>query len=244
MEDNDLQRSEDLVDDWHQSPLGEYLMQHEEGLFADKVVNIFGFNAVQLGFLHMDLLSNSRITFNIKADIEQGDMRCDSAQLPLSANSIDLLLLPHGLDISANPQQTLREAERVLVPEGYVILTGFNPFSLWGLFRILKRRQYFPWNVNFLSLIRIKDWLALLGFEVSYLRTCCYAPPIMSRKWLGRFSGVDKFGRQFLPLMGGIYFIVAQKKVVGMRLIKPNWQKNKFKAQFIPTPTQKEDMQK
>jgi SAM-dependent methyltransferase len=234
--------SAECDESWHQSQLGQYLQQHEQRLFDDSVVNIFGFNAVQMGMLHMNLLATSRIPLNIRADSDGGDVYCDSAQLPFSSSSIDLMVLPHGLDFSNNPQQTLREVERVLVAEGHVLLTGFNPISFWGLMRLIKSREYYPWRANFFSLLRIKDWLALLGFEVLSLSTVCYAPVFKNKTWLDRFSWMEQLGKKCWPMMGGVYFIVAQKKVVGMRLIRPQWNKSRFKPRLVPTSTQKEDL--
>lgn len=247
---------------WLETALGQYLQAQEQALFDDAVVDVFGFNAVQLGLPQMDLLRNSRIPFLIQADALQGTIRCDSVQLPIAANSIDLLLLPHSLDFSPNPQQTLREVERVLVAEGHVILTGFNPVSPWGLKRLLnKQNKPDPqgvddtsvdnnpnfqtlWDGNFLSLLRVRDWLELLGFEVLVSRMACYAPPFSKTSWLQRFEFADNAARKWWPMTGGVYFIVAKKKVVGMRLIRPNWSKAKFKPRLVATPTQKGDSQK
>ncbi len=252
-----------IADDWLTTCLGEYLQSKEQVLFDEAVIDIFGFNAVQVGMLKMDLLRNSRIPNAIQADTKGGDVRCDSMQLPFQSNTIDLLLLPHGLDFSQNPQQTLREAERVLMPEGHIMLTGFNPFSLWGLKRMLRRRNNFvksdlqetggasalaqtvsplpvsPWNSSFLSLLRVRDWLDLLGFELVEGNMTCYTPPFSSHKSLQRFKWMDKAGERLWPMMGGVYFVVAKKRVVGMRLIRPNWNKAKFKPGLVVTPTQK-----
>ena len=152
------------------------------------------------------------------------------------------VLLPHVLEFSENPHQTLREAERVLVPEGHIMISGFNPISTWGLKRLAAGREGYPWDGNFLPLLRIKDWLALLGFELTATRMACYAPPCRNPAWLGRFRGLDKAGDRWWPMMGGIYFIVAKKRVLGMRLIRPNWQATKLKPRLVATPSQKNDM--
>lgn len=227
---------------WHRSPLGQYVQAQEQALFDNSVADIFGFNAIQIGMLHMNLLEASRIPLNIHTDNSRGDVCCDSTQLPFPASSIDLVVLPHGLDFSINPQQTLREAERVLVPEGYLLITGFNPLSFWGAMRMIKSRKNYPWFGNFYSLLRIKDWLALLGFEVTTVRTICYVPVFQNKSWLDRFSWMERLGKKILPMTGGVYFIVAQKKVVGMRLIRPQWQKSKFKPRLVSTSAQKEDL--
>src|SRR5450830_1127681 len=224
--------------DWFATAPGIYLQEKEQALFDEAVFNIFGFNAVQIGLLGIDVLRNSRIPYAYHADVSKGQLQCDSTQLPFQSNSIDLLVMPHRLDFSQYAHETLREAERVLVPEGYVIITGFNPFSCWSLKRLLRKRKGYPWNAHFLTLLRIKDWLALLGLELVSTRMTCYSPPFNSPKWLRRFAFMDKIAGKWRPMMGGVYFLVAQKRVVNMRPIKPNWKNPKLKARLATAPTQ------
>lgn len=226
---------------WLQTSLGHYLQAQEQTLFDHAVSDVFGFNAVQVGMLQMDLLRNSRIPFSLKADLHAGAVHCEPSQLPFVTNSIDLLQLPHVLEFSEDPHQTLREAERVLVAEGHIMISGFNPISTWGLKRLAAKKEGYPWDGNFLPLLRIKDWLALLGFELVATRMACYAPPCKNPAWRGRFQGLDSAGDRWWPMMGGVYFIVAKKRVLGMRLIRPNWQAAKLKPGLVPTPSQKND---
>ena len=228
-------------DQWLQTSLGNYLQTQEQALFDHAVSDVFGFNAVQVGMLGMDLLRNSRMPFCLRADVNGGAVYCEPSQLPFMTNSIDLLQLPHVLEFSEDPHQTLREAERVLVPEGHIMISGFNPISSWGLKRLTAKDEGYPWNGNFMTLLRIKDWLALLGFEVTATRMACYAPPCRNPSWLGRFRRLDKAGGGWWPMTGVIYFITAKKRVLGMRLIRPNWQAAKLKSKLVPTPTQKND---
>jgi SAM-dependent methyltransferase len=225
---------------WLETPLGVYLQAQEQALFDTAVSDVFGFNAVQIGMPAMDLLRSSRMPFSFKAGNHEGAVLCDSGHLPFLANSVDLILLPHALEFSQDPHQTLREAERVLVPEGHIMITGFNPFSAWGLKRSLSRDADYPWHGNFLTLLRIKDWLALLGFEMSAARMACYAPPFANPLWLRRFEFMDKTGGRWWPMMGGVYFIVAKKRVLGMRVIRPNWNKSKLERGLVSVPTQKQ----
>jgi ubiquinone/menaquinone biosynthesis C-methylase UbiE len=60
-------------------------------------------------------------------------LNLDFDALPFDSASLDLVVLPHTLELASDPHQTLREVERVLVPEGRVVIVGFNPASLWGL---------------------------------------------------------------------------------------------------------------
>jgi hypothetical protein len=125
-----------------------------------------------------------------------------------------------------------------------VVISGFNPLSLWGLKRMFSKRKDYPWQGDFLSQPRIKDWLALLGFEVVGWDTACYAPPFSNPAWRMRFDFLDSVGRSRCPLPGGVYFLIAKKRVVGMRLIKPNWNKAQLKPSLLPAPTQKSDTHK
>lgn len=231
--------------DWLTSPLGRYLLVQELRLYDQTVPDLFGFNALQVGMPQVDLLRDSRIPYRVRA-ATWGDvpLRCDSTQLPIASQSVDLLLMPHLLEYSVNPHDTLREAERILVPEGHLILSGFNPISLWGLRRLFARRKGYPWSGKFLSLPRVKDWLALLGLEVVGGRMACYAPPFSRDTWLGHCRFMDSAGDRWWPLLGGVYFLVARKRVVGMRLIRPNWHAPKLAQALMPKPTQKVEWQK
>ena len=157
---------------------------------------------------------------------------CDFAALPFPANSLDLVVLPHALELHPDPHATLREVERVLVPEGRVIICGINPASLWGL---RQRRAhlyqrlgfgglFLPREGEFIGYWRLRDWLRLLSFEVESGRFGCYRPAVMSELWLDRFQWMDRAGARWWPIFGAVYFLVAVKRVRGMRLLGPAWK--------------------
>src|SRR5690606_41680254 len=102
--------------------------------------NAFVFQAIRFGLLRGNLLQAIRIPYNAWAHspsapfwTRAGRLVCEPEQLPFDTQSIDLIVMPHTLEWCADPHQVLREVERVLMPEGRVVLTGFNPYSLWGL---------------------------------------------------------------------------------------------------------------
>ncbi len=228
--------------------LGEYLKSEEQALYDAAVTDFFGFNALQYGMLELDLLRESRIPYCLKADVGSGNFQAESPFLPLPAGSLDLLLLPHALDFSDFPQQTLREAERVLVPEGYVVLTGVNPLSLWGLLRFFQRKptcssEQNLWVGQSFGILRIKDWLNLLGFEIVSTHFSCYRIPVQNQIWSKRLA-LDVLGRKCWSHFGGVYCIVAKKRVLGMRVIKPNWNKVKLNSKFVTTTSQKDELRK
>jgi hypothetical protein len=114
---------------------------------------------------------------------------------------------------------------RILIPEGHIVVSGFNPFSLWGSYHYFKSaRHEFPWNGRFISLSRLKDWLKLLDFEMAGGRLCCYVPPFKQEKWRKRFKFMEAAGDRWWPISGGVYFLHAIKRTHGMRIIKPGWK--------------------
>ena len=212
------------LSDWLVTPQGQYVMMREQAVFDRSVADIFGFNAVQLGLPQHHLLRSSRIPLHILAGKEPGvKLWLETVELPFETGSIDLVLLPHVLEFNQHPHEILREVERVLQPEGSVIISGFNPLSLWGLRRALGSKEGYPWCGNFISVQRMKDWMALLGFEVDAAHYACYAPPFNGSTLLTRAQSLEPVKERNLAAIGGIYVLQAKKRVPGMRLIKPKW---------------------
>lgn len=163
-------------------------------------------------------------------------LHCDLDALPFESNSLDLVVLPHALELARDPHLTLREVERVLMPEGRVVIVGFNPTSLWGMRQRSGRwrnrlgnsvsstsstsgRLFLPSAGEFMGYRRLRDWLRLLSFEVEAGRFGCYRPPAGSSEWLSRFEWMEHAGERWWPVFGAVYFVVAVKRVRGMRLI-------------------------
>ena len=162
----------------------------------------------------------------------KGAFLTDSGALPFPESSLDLVVLPHTLELGSDPHATLREVERVLVPEGRVVISGFNPISLWGLGRrhyrspdtATVRPPYLPGTNEFIGYWRLRDWLRLLGFDVEVGEFGCYRPGVTSDKWLQRCEWMDKAGARWWPIFGAAYFLVAVKRVRGVRLLGPVWK--------------------
>ena len=214
-----------LNEGWFETPLGQHLRFRERRYFDHAVSDVFGFNAVQVGLPQIDFLRNSRIPLRVSCAVEApSQVRADPMFLPFESQSLDLLLLPHVLEFSANPHQVLREAERVLRPEGRLVLAGFNPRSLWGLARRLQGGERgYPWNGSFLNISRVKDWMVLLGLEVAAGSMCCYRPPVNRENWLRRLRFMEPAGDRWWAMGGGVYFLQAVKRVQGMNIIMPQW---------------------
>jgi len=151
--------------------------------------------------------------------------------MPFESNSVDAILMHHCLDVDANPHSALREACRVLMPGGSIVLVGFNPWSLWGMWRALTFRAGFgrvkaPWGCRFVSPYRLSDWLNLLDFEVEGCETRFYLPAVSGSEtgdnpFLAR---VQSFAERHLHHFGATYILVAKKREVCMTPLKTAWQ--------------------
>src|SRR5512134_793570 len=223
------------LQEWFQTPLGQYLLEKERAYLDDVTPDIFGFHAIQLGVPGVDLLRENRITHKLRvAHLGEPDLYAKCDELPFATQSIDLVLLPHVLEFAEAPHEVLREVDRVMMPEGRLVIVGFNPWSLWGLRSALGfSRHQLPWNGRFLSLLRVKDWLALLGFDVSAGRLIGYAPPFDSDKLRRRFGFMEPAGDRWWAVGGAVYMLQAIKRVRGMRLITPAWQEKSAREKAL-----------
>ena len=215
--------------EWFATPLGQYLLEKEQAYLDDVTPDIFGFHAMQLGMPEVDLLRESRIAHRVRiAASEHPDVYAKCHELPLATHSIDMVVLPHVLEFASEPHAILREVDRVMMPEGRLVIVGFNPWSLWGLRSSVgfSRNQY-PWNGRFVSLLRVKDWLALLGFDVNAGRLVAYAPPFDNVKLRRGFDFMEPAGDRWWAVGGAVYMLQAIKRVRGMRLLTPAWQEKK-----------------
>ena len=209
--------------------------------FDNAVEDVFGFRAAQVGLPEMDFLRANRISFRFKLALEEGaTIAADPLQLPLASQSLDLIVLPHALESHLDAHHVLREAERVLRPEGQLVISGFNALSLWGMRRKLSRRGAgSPWDARFIGLLRLKEWLQLLGFELNGGRFGCYAPPVANPAWHPRFAFMEKAGARWWPILGGVYVVRAVKRVHGMRVITPAWRTERARRRAVAALPQK-----
>ena len=234
------------LSEWLQTPAGTYLLAWEQKHIDAAVADVFGFHAVQLGVPQLHALRANRMPdrwLALDGDLSQAEgetatetsthavaVRCDFDALPFDNVSLDLVVLPHTLELARDPHLALREVERVLRPEGRVVVIGFNPNSLWGLRqrashlgeRLGASRTpalILPSSGEFLAHRRLRDWLHLLSFEVESGSFGGYRPPFRSEKWLSRFEWTERAGDRWWPMLGAVYMLTAVKRVRGMRLV-------------------------
>lgn len=225
---------------WLDTEAGAYVRAWEQRCIEQLTADIFGFNALQIGLPQIDALKANRMTNKWLADVQAGPRVAvvhDLADMPFASQSLDLIVLAHVLEFSSEPHQVLREVERVLIPEGRLIICGFNPASLWGVRHIsgrLSGAPFLPLDGELISVPRLKDWLKLLNLEVSEGHFGCYAPPCRTDAWLRRFAMIERAGERWWPYLGAVYMVQAIKRVKAMRLIGPVRQLPRGAVHGIP----------
>ncbi len=223
------------IEDWFDSRLGQALLVREQTCLQEKAAAIFGYHVVQIGSPshHFELLKRSparnRVLLDGKAELPGVDIQADPRFLPLASDSIDGVVLPHTLDFSPDPHQLMREVERILIPEGKVLLSGFNPWSPWGGGRLFRRRSgNMPWCSHFFSPKRVQDWFSLLGFDLEEVVYLHYRPPIHNQMVMEKLAFMETLGQRAWPMLGGVYVMQAVKRTVTMTPIRMNrWRMKK-----------------
>jgi len=220
---------------WQDLPLGDELKHLIESEVAEASRKIFGYHLVRLGNLSSQIeLAACPIKHQVNITCNKQaytSLVATSDDLPVSDNSVDAFLLAHELDFAKDPHQILREVDRTIMPNGYIVITGFNPFSLCGLFKYLPiNKSSILHEARFFSSARIKDWLQLLGFEIVDVKHLLFNELFLQRK-LRASSKWNQWCHQYLPLLTTMYVIVARKREVPLPMIKIKWKvKTKFSA--------------
>ncbi len=234
----DLAAARSELSRWFTQPLGQAWHTQEQRLLSELLDAYFGYHLLQVGRPQGEgLCSASRIPHRIVLvdELSPGSLAGESVllargeQLPLESGSVDVVVLPHTLPFAEQPHTLLREVERVLIPEGRVIILGFNPWSLFGLRRLLLGwRGQAPWCGHFYSGFRVRDWLSLLGFDSQGQQHYFYRPPLSRHGLLQRLAFLERWGARLWPILGGGYVLVARKRVTTLTPIRPRWRSRRL----------------
>jgi SAM-dependent methyltransferase len=258
--------AESALEAWLETAPGQYLKSWQQAQFDELLGDIFGFHALQLALPLWPALQASRITgkwrYSENQYTKHGAKACEGeplsadhgmaapsvvgsfAALPFAERSVDLVLCLHALELSPDPHATLREIARILMPEGRLVITGFNPASLWGLrqrrARLFRRllgerlsvrlgvgRLFLPDMGEFIAYWRLRDWLRLLDFDIVDTRFGCFRFAVLHEHRFAKWAWMERWGERVAAIFGGSYTIVAVKRVVGSRKIQAKWQHSK-----------------
>lgn len=215
---------------FEETGLGQSLLEAERALLAGVLPGVFGYRLVQLGISPELALFDSSdaghrfvVSPALCADgpAEAPGYLCSEAnELALAGESADIVLLHHVLDFDPEPHAVLREATRVLISGGTLVVVGFNPLSLFALRRAIQLGR-FPWSARFIAPHRLRDWMTLLDLYPQALATAWYRLPVFNTGMLAATQWMERVGaRSRLPI-GAVYVMTARKHPVGMTPLRP-----------------------
>ena len=226
-------------ENWFNSPLGQWLL--EEELVRSRQLIPAGYypTALQVGMPNMSYLCDLKdvevgtrfVTTPDIARIPDAATGCKgedsesssrlmvarAGALPFGERTHSLIVMPHVLDFSEDPHRVLREVNQVLIPEGCIVITGFNHISLWGLKSLVPQRlrrdpQQAPWAGQHYRARRVQDWLSLLGIDIVGACMFAYQPHLQRESWRARMGFLDRMGERWWPGLGAAYMIVGRKR--------------------------------
>ncbi|MFE8069772.1 class I SAM-dependent methyltransferase [Marinobacteraceae bacterium S3BR75-40.1] len=222
---------------WLETPLGEQLLVSEREAVNHALTRLFGVRHLEMGVAPEAEVSSlvncghRMLAISGERDsLPDGTVVCRNEELPFPDDSVDLVVMHHTLDYADYPHQALREASRVLRGGGHLVLVGFNPFSFWGLKRLLARGRSMPWSGRFIGRRRIEDWLSLLDFEPGLVDFHFIRPPVQNARLLNRLAFLEKSALQRHIPGGAFYVVVAEKRVGAMIRLRPQWSQKKVVA--------------
>lgn len=220
---------------WGELPRGSALKQSIEVECDESSRMFFGYHLVKLGHLSAEIELPSCPIKHVVSQTPKAkplsSVVSTPQELPFVENSVDAFLLANELDFAVDPHQILREVDRAITPNGYVMLTGFNPLSIAGILRFVPHKRIgFLRNARFFTKARVKDWLQLLGFEIIEHRTFAHFS-LLSSTNNRLMNRLHRFCSKYFPWSGAMYVIIARKREIPLSVVKPSWRlKPRFSA--------------
>ena len=227
---------------WLDTPLGTTVLDLEARLLADALTDVFGFELLQVGCwgANGELCAQARTQHRCclaPAASGAAAIRAHYDALPIASASIEAVLLPHTLEHAPHPHALLREVERVLMGEGHLLVCGFNPLGPWGVRHLASGGRFPPPAARLLSEGRLRDWLGLLGFEVTDARRYLFAPPWTQRISERSRAWLESRGSRFAGPLAGAYLVKARKRVRALTPIRPVWHRAPAVVGSVSQPT-------
>lgn len=228
---------------WYARDNGQYLLEESRRAVQDLLDTSFGYHLLQLGITAgRPLCLGSPINHRLLCAERPGEgvgIIADPEELPLESDSVDAIIAHHCLEFATNPHQVLREIQRVLTPQGQLLVVGFNPYSLLGCnTRLRSIMRDSLWSQHHpVSEHRLTDWLHLLGCEVLETRRRYALPPLGRGRLRQMVNRCDHWvARHNLPL-GGVYLLHATKQTAGLnRPRRPLLARRKRLMGLVPNP--------
>lgn len=233
--------------EWYGTPLGKSYENAELYSIREVISTLFGFHLLLVSPpWEGSPLDASRISHRVVMPCTRtadASLVGAAQAFPIDTDTLDVVILPHTLEFVGRPHEVLREVDRCLIPEGHVLILGFNPYGLWGLWRLLYGwRRRAPWSGRFIGQARVRDWLALLGFDTLACRPLFFRPPLQGGFALQHLEILDRLARRGWPMPAAGYQLLARKRVVGLTPIRPRWRPRRSLIAGLVEPSRRDGL--
>jgi len=206
---------------FYQSRLGEAAAQRMGARVLDLWGSCDGMRVLGIGFPAplLKLWQNDAATCvgavpeeigEVRHASDKGQVLCSVPEhrLPFPEGLFDRVFLLHALEEADSPRQLLRQAWRVLAPEGRIVVAVTNRRSMWSLADNKPFGHGRPWTRQ--QLVRfLNDSL----FQVTASTTAVHMPPLDWRLITGASKSWERAGELVLPGLGGVVLVEAVKRL-------------------------------
>ena len=218
------------IDNWYHGVMGHAFWSALQHNFEERFAAVSGNFAVQVGPPYCGLLTSLQMRYKILIDhsvqpsSNPWQVVADVNALPLQNNSVDVIVLAHALECVDDKIALLKSCWEALSPEGLLITVSFNPYSFYGLRRLLGSACGLPWQLRLSSAQEIKQWLIALDFVECRLNNCGFVWPTNYKQISQRLLWMEKMG-QFLYPGFGHYVVISARKRVPENITTATWDR-------------------
>lgn len=204
------------IDNWlHYSALGREILSKERLFYSNNIEKIFGIYSLQIGLPEINVFQGNKIVNHYHIGV---DILCSGNYLPFADNSIDLIIMPHYLELHNDYAFILEEVSRILAPNGIIIISCFNSQSLLNF---CKKSQVRLNQLNFINLNELKNDLIENKLSIIGGKFFSYCPPFRKASRLKKYSFLNKIGDRWLPTFANSYALICRKNTANLTLVKP-----------------------
>lgn len=241
---------------WLNTPTGRQLLREEVQHVRRALDSIFGDQFLQIGVwgdVSFHTYARTQRS-HVVGDAGPVDAEMRPQQLAIATDSIDAVFLPHVLESHKHPHAVLREVDRVVRSDGHIIITGFNPISLWGLRHFISRRKFVTGGNRMITERRVRDWLTLLDYSIDDAVVFNFLLPVFRRAASrgshedprdttdaprtrdSKLAGFVEHCRRHSPF-AGCYMLVARKQMITLTPMRPAWRRRPRLVGGLVNPT-------
>jgi SAM-dependent methyltransferase len=132
----------------------------------------------------------------------------DENELPLPDNAVDRMLIVHGLEMSQDVFQLLREAWRVLAAGGRLLAVVPNRRGVWARTDTTPFGHGRPYSRTQITHLLRESWFTPTGWGEAL-----YVPPIQRNWFLRSAAAWERTGATLSAPFAGVHIVEATKQV-------------------------------